>query len=119
MDRQELERAAIEAELRTGRREPTEAAAKRHIALRIVRMFAGLVLLLAGAVMLVLPGPGLLVIAGGLVLLAEDVVWADRLLRFIRRRTPGIPEDGSIPRSTLLVGGLVGLAGILVAVALL
>lgn len=115
MDREEIERAAVEAELRTGRREQNAEEAKRHILVRLVRMTVGVVLLLAGIAMLVLPGPGALVIAAGLVLLAEDVVWADRALRFVRKRVPGVPEDGTIPRSTLLVGGLLTAAGIAVS----
>lgn len=112
MERDEVERAAIEAELRTGRREHSAEEAKRHIAVRLARMALGFVLLIAGAAMVVLPGPGGLVIALGLVLLAEDIVWADRALRFVRKRVPGVPEDGTIPRSTILVGTLLGLAGV-------
>lgn len=115
MDSKELAQAAIEAELRTGRREDTLEAAKRHIAIRLARMALGFALLVAGIVMLALPGPGGLVIAGGLVILAEDIAWADRALRFMRRKVPGVPEDGAIPRQTLLVGGLLGVAGVVVS----
>ena len=112
MDRNELERAAIEAELATGRREPTDEAAKRHIVVRIARITLGFVLLVLGVVMLPLPGPGWLVIAGGLVVLAEDIAWADRALRMVRQKIPGVPEDGRIPRSTLLVGSMLTAAGV-------
>ena len=107
-----LERAAIQAELETGEREPTEAAARSRILVRLARMSLGFVILLAGVVMLVLPGPGWLAIAAGLAILAEDVAWADRLLRYIRRRIPGVPEDGRIPRSALVTSGLLALAGV-------
>ncbi len=118
MDRDELEaleRAAIEAELATGAREPTREAARRHVLVRLARMAGGFLLLIAGIVMLPLPGPGWLVIAAGLVVLAEDVAWADRALRIIRRRMPGVPEDGRIPRSTLVVGAVLAAAGIAVS----
>jgi len=53
-------------------------------------------MVLAGVLMLVLPGPGLLVIALGMALIAEESLWASRLLdrldlwierRFLRRRS--------------------------------
>jgi len=56
----------------------------------------GALMVLAGALMLVLPGPGLLVIALGMALIAEESLWASRLLdrldlwierRFLRRRS--------------------------------
>lgn len=112
MDSERFERAAIEAEYATGRHEETEEEAKRHVLVRLVRMGFGFLVLLAGIVMLPLPGPGWLVIAAGLVVLAEDVAWADRALRIIRRRIPGMPEDGKIPRSTMLVGAMLTAAGI-------
>lgn len=115
MDSERFERAAIEAEYATGRREETEEEAKRHILVRLVRMGFGFVLVVAGIVMLPLPGPGWLVIAAGLVVLAEDVAWADRALRMIRRRIPGVPEDGRIPRSTMLVAAMLTAAGIAVS----
>lgn len=115
MDSDDLEEAAIQAELETGRREPTRTAAKRNVFLRLGRMALGFLVLIAGIIMLPLPGPGWLVIAAGLVILSEDVAWADRALRIIRKRVPGVPEDGRIPRSTLLVGALLTAAGIAVS----
>jgi hypothetical protein len=112
MERHEIEQAAIEAEFATGEREASVEAAKRHIVVRLARMGLGFTLLVLGLAMLVLPGPGMLVVAAGLVILAEDIAWADRMLRYVRRKVPGVPEDGRIPRSTLLVGGLLTLAGI-------
>jgi hypothetical protein len=54
-----------------------------------------------------LPGPGWVVIAGGLVILAQDFVWAEKTLRYVRRRAPGIPEDGKIPMSTWITMAVV------------
>lgn len=115
MEMSDLERAAIAAELETGRRETSTEEARRHILVRLARMALGFVVLLAGVAMIPLPGPGWLVVAAGLVILAEDIAWADRALRFVRRRMPGVPEDGAIPRSTLLVGALLTAAGIAVS----
>ena len=91
MDYDELQQAAIRAEFETGKREPSDAAARSHVLVRLGRMGVGTLLCVAGIAMLVLPGPGMLVLAAGLVILAEDVAWADRALRYVRKRTPGIP----------------------------
>lgn len=115
IDREDLTQAAIEAEFRTGRRESSVEEAKRHIVVRLARMTLGFMVLVLGIIMLPLPGPGWLVIAAGLVILAEDIAWADRALQFIRRKVPGVPEDGKIPRSTLLVGALLTSAGVAVS----
>jgi len=100
----ELEQAAIEAELATGRREETIAEAKRHILLRIARVALGFVVLIAGLLMLALPGPGMLTIAAGLALLASDVPFARRLLDRVRDRIPSDVE-GKISKP-ILIGGL-------------
>ena len=52
-----------------------------------------------------LPGPGWLLILLGLGLL--PYAWAQRTITAIRRRVPGIPEDGRIPASTWVVMGVV------------
>ena len=64
--RERWREAAIEAEYATGEREDSEEKARAHIAVRLVRMTAGSLLLLAGLAMLALPGPGWLTIALGL-----------------------------------------------------
>jgi uncharacterized protein (TIGR02611 family) len=50
------------------------------MSLRVVRVVAGVVLLVAGTAMLALPGPGWLTIAAGLALLASEFQWARTLL---------------------------------------
>ncbi len=65
------------------------------------------VLIIAGIIMLIIPGPGLVAIAGGLALWSRDFVWAERTLRYVRKKAPGIPEDGSIPLSTWVSMGLI------------
>ena len=97
--------AALEAETATGAVERTEAEARRHLLVRLARTVAGFVLVGVGLAGLVLPGPGWLLILLGLGLL--PYAWAQRTIRSIRRRVPGIPEDGRIPARTWVVMGAV------------
>lgn len=113
--RDRLRDAAIDAELRTGERESTEEKARAHVVIRIVRMAAGSVLLLAGATMLALPGPGWLVIALGLGILSKDVAWAERTLDRVRRRLPS-DADGRISPGTLY--GSIALAVVVMAASM-
>ncbi|MEZ5225931.1 MAG: PGPGW domain-containing protein [Acidimicrobiales bacterium] len=55
-------------------------------------MTLGFTVVLIGIAALPLPGPGWLIIAGGLTILSRDVAWADRLLRYIRKRVRGCPK---------------------------
>ncbi len=73
-----------------------------HGAKRIAQMVAGVLLIAAGIVMLVIPGPGLVAIMVGLNLIKPD----NFLVRWMRRKIPGIPEEGSVPTYYLVVGGL-------------
>lgn len=102
---EEFEKAAIEAELDTGRREESIAEAKRHILIRIGRVFLGTVVVIAGLLMLPLPGPGMLTIAAGLALLASDVPFARNLLESVRKRLPA-DADGKVSKP-VVIGGLV------------
>jgi len=111
-----LAEAAIAAEFETGEREETVAEAKAHIAVRIARMTLGTVVIILGVAMLVLPGPGILAIAGGLFILAKDVAWADRLLQHLRKRVPGIPDDGKIPRSQIVTMAVMALGAIAISI---
>ena len=107
-----VEEAAIEAEFETGEREETVEEAKAHALVRVGRMSLGFLVVIVGIAALPLPGPGWLIIAGGLTILSKDVAWAERLLRYIRKRVPGIPEDGKIPRSSMATMAVVTLAAI-------
>ena len=102
--------AAVEAEFETGHREETVDEAKDRIILRLGRMILGFVVVIVGIAALPLPGPGWLIILAGLSILSVDFAWAARLMLFIRRRIPGIPEDGQIPRRTWFIMGAVMLA---------
>lgn len=93
--------AAILAEYETGEREPdAETAWKRAVA-RIGRIAAGFGLMIAGVVMIFVPGPGLLAFAAGLAILSRDFVWADKVLRFVRSKVPGLDPDEPIPKKAL------------------
>lgn len=96
--------AAIEAEFETGRREETVEEAKRHVAWRIASIVGGFAVIGLGIAALPLPGPGWLIIIVGLRLL--PFAWAERTILLIRRRIPGVPEEGSIPIRTWLVMGV-------------
>lgn len=69
---------------------------------RIIQIAAGVLLIAAGIVMLVIPGPGLVAIMVGLNLIKPD----NFLVRWMRRKIPGIPEEGSVPTYYLVVGGV-------------
>jgi hypothetical protein len=107
---EELTHAVYEAERETGVHEETVEEVRRSLALRAVRTVAGFVLIGVGASLIVLPGPGWLVVLMGLSLL--PFAWAERTIRAIRRRVPGIPEDGTIPARTWVVIGVVTVGAI-------
>jgi uncharacterized protein (TIGR02611 family) len=112
--RQEFAKAALEAELKTGTREGTLEEARAHIAVRIVRISAGVLVTVIGIALLPLPGPGWLVIAAGLVILAQDFAWAERTLAIVRRRLPQ-DADGKIPTRTWVIIGLTTTATVAVS----
>lgn len=73
-----------------------------HGAKRIIQIIFGVLLIVAGIVMLVVPGPGLVAIMVGLNLIKPD----NAIVRWMRRKIPGIPEEGSVPTSYLVLGGV-------------
>ena len=97
--------AAIEAELETGLREETRAEAKRHVAFRLLSIIGGFTVIGLGIAALPLPGPGWLIIIVGLQMLPFE--WARRTIRLIRRRIPGVPEEGGIPAKTWAIMGAI------------
>jgi hypothetical protein len=96
--------AAIEAEYETGDREETEEQARRGVLIRLARIIGGFVIIGMGIAALVFPGPGWLLIIVGLSLL--PFAWAERTIRLIRKKIPGVPEEGRIPTSSLIVMGM-------------
>src|SRR4051794_30355697 len=87
--------AALTAERESGREEQTDEEARRSVSIRVARLVGGWLLVLIGIAGLPLPGPGWLIILLGLSLL--PYAWAERTIRIIRQKIPGIPEDGRIP----------------------
>lgn len=93
--------AALEAERQTGPPDETEEQVRRNVIARLARAGVGFALVLVGIVLLPLPGPGWLIIILGLSLLPYS--WAERTVRLIRRKIPGVPEDGVIPVHTWII----------------
>lgn len=85
---------------------------------RLMVFILGVAVLLAGAVMLVMPGPGVLVIVLGLVILATEFAWAERVLDRTTATAAGAASkvtDNSKGRAALalsgvsmIIGGIVG-----------
>ena len=98
-----LRDAANAAELATGRRETSDLDVRTSVTGRMLRLVGGWLLVLIGIAALPLPGPGWLIIIAGLSMLPYS--WAQNLIRVIRRRIPGIPEDGKIPTRTWWIMG--------------
>ncbi len=87
---------------------------------RLVVFIAGVAVLLAGFAMLLLPGPGVLVIILGLVILATEFAWAERVLDRTTSTAAGAANkltDNRKGRAALALSG-VGMivGGILLAV---
>jgi len=58
----------------------------KHVLSRVGRSAAGGLLVLVGIILVPLPGPGFLVIFGGLIILARDYAWAQRIVDTARAR---------------------------------
>jgi len=91
----------------------TETQAWTHAIFRLSRMALGFTIFIVGIILLPAPGPGGLVVAAGLAILARDVAWADQLLRYLRKRMPGMAEEGPIPKSTIIASVMVATAAFL------
>lgn len=79
---------------------------------RVTQIGLGVLLIAAGIVMLVVPGPGLVAIMVGLNLIKPD----NAMVRWMRRRIPGIPEQGSVPRRYVYVGAAFLIGGTVFAI---
>lgn len=95
--------------------EPGVSADERqHGAKRVLQIVIGVLLIVAGIVMLVIPGPGIVTILVGLNLIKPD----NTLVRWLRRKTPGIPEDGSVPTRFVVIGAVFLIGGTILGIVL-
>lgn len=87
---------------------------------RLMVFIAGVAVLLAGLAMLALPGPGLVVIILGLVILATEFAWAERMLDRTTSTAAGAASkltDNNKGRAALAASGIgMIVGGIVVAV---
>ncbi|MEZ5157288.1 MAG: PGPGW domain-containing protein [Candidatus Nanopelagicales bacterium] len=66
---------------------------------RITVFIVGVTLMSVGVLLLVLPGPGWAMIALGLIVLASEYVWAQRLLRPVRSKLAAAKTLAQDPRN--------------------
>ena len=110
----DLKDAAILAEFETGEREADAESAWKRSMSRIGQITCGFAFMIAGIIMIFVPGPGLLAFAAGLAILSRHFVWAEKVLRFVRSKVPGLDPDEPIPKKALymsaafLVCGIIG-----------
>lgn len=87
---------------------------------RLMVFILGMAVLLAGAAMLVLPGPGVIVIILGLVILATEFAWAERVLDRTTSTAAGaaskVTENGKGRTALAFSGVSMIVGGIVVAV---
>ncbi len=67
---------------------------------RLIQVVLGVILIAAGISMMFIPGPGIATLLVGLNLIKPD----NALARWIRQKTPGVPNEGPIPRRHYVVG---------------
>jgi uncharacterized protein (TIGR02611 family) len=88
---------------------------------RLMILILGVAVLAAGVAMLALPGPGVLVIILGLVILATEFAWAERLLDRTTATAAGAASrvtDNNTGRAALAFSGLAMIVGGIVVAAL-
>ena len=85
------------------------------ISYRVAVGIVGAAVVVLGFVLIPLPGPGWLIVFAGLAILATEFAWADRLLRYARRKVHAWTTW--VTSQSLMVRALIGLAGLLVVAA--
>jgi uncharacterized protein (TIGR02611 family) len=88
---------------------------------RLMILILGAAVLAAGLAMLALPGPGVLVIILGLVILATEFAWAERLLDRTTATAAGAASrvtDNNTGRAALAFSGLAMIVGGIVVAAI-
>lgn len=84
------------------------------LAYRIGVGVVGVLVLLLGVVLIPYPGPGWLIVFAGLAILATEFVWAERVLKFAKRRYDA--WVGWLKRQSTMVQVLVAAATCLVVI---
>jgi uncharacterized protein (TIGR02611 family) len=82
------------------------------VSYRVAVGVAGVAVVVLGFALIPLPGPGWLIVFAGLAILATEFVWAERLLRYARRRVHTWTDWAAA--QSIVVRALIGLAGLLV-----
>lgn len=85
---------------------------------RITVFVVGVTLMCVGALLLVLPGPGWAMIALGLIVLASEYVWAQRLLAPLKKKLRSAKKRAQQPqyRNQVRIASALALVGFTVAV---
>lgn len=89
---------------------------------RLMVLILGVAVLFAGLAMLVLPGPGVIVIILGLVILATEFAWAERLLDRTTATAAGAASkvtDNNTGRAALALSGVAMIIGGIAVAALI
>ena len=81
-----------------------------EVAYRVVVAVLGFAIIVTGLALIPLPGPGWLIVFAGLALLSTEFAWAERLLRYARRKVHGWTEWAT--HQSLAVRALIGLVGL-------
>ncbi|MCF3964355.1 TIGR02611 family protein [Streptomyces fuscigenes] len=98
-------------EARLGSRAPHFIQASRplHLVWKVGVFVVGLGVIGGGIILLPLPGPGWLVIFGGVALWGTEFVWAQRMLRWAKRKVTAAAHRAAAPehrRRNIVLGAL-------------
>ncbi|NUS14214.1 MAG: TIGR02611 family protein [Streptomyces sp.] len=90
-----------------------------HMVWRVGIFVVGLAVIAGGIVLLPLPGPGWVIIFGGMAIWGTEFVWAQKVLRWTRRKVTDFARaaaDPRVRRRNALIGAavVVALAGLAV-----
>jgi uncharacterized protein (TIGR02611 family) len=113
-DRTSASQASVldEIEERAGFRAFFARHAWLDVSYRVAVGVVGVAVVVLGFVLIPLPGPGWLIVFAGLAILATEFAWAERLLRYARRKVRGWTDW--VTDQSIVVRALIGLAGLLV-----
>lgn len=111
---------AVAKDSRLGSRAPAFVQRSRplHVIWRVGIFLVGLAVIAGGVILLPLPGPGWLIIFGGMAIWGTEFVWAQKVLRWTRRKVTEAARAAADPRvrrrnlviGSVAVAALAGLA---------